>query len=422
MDSELRKKQRNIFTALWLTYASYYLCRVNLSASVPAIMDATGFGEKELGQVGAVFLFVYSFGQLINGQLGDRFGARILAPLGMAGSAFVNFLFGFSGSLHKMMILWGVNGYFQSMGWGVMVKTLANWFPPRLRGTVSGLFGSSYKIGNIAGWLLAGFIAELLDWRYAFWVPAGLVFLSALNSLLKIRNAPEQIGLPSVEEQAGTTSTGTNDDEHLGFGFTLRRTFGNPLVWVAGFATTSLSVVVYGLLFWTPTYINKVYGLKLSGAVSGSVILPASGISGLMFCGWLSDRLFGGRRAPVVSLGALLVAIIIFVFFVPSGRVGSWPLALLLLGVVGFIAFGSHGLIVTVIAMEFGSRKAAASSAGFLNSFGYLGGCLSVGAVGYIVSATGWNGAFLLWAGASALSAMLIGALWRFKPTDTTHL
>ena len=71
--------RRRVFWTLWVTYAAYYLCRTNYSFAIPQLMGRFHFSETQLGMVGTGFFVAYALGQLINGQLVDRFDT-VLTP------------------------------------------------------------------------------------------------------------------------------------------------------------------------------------------------------------------------------------------------------------------------------------------------------------------------------------------------------
>jgi len=129
--------RKRVFATLWITYGAFYLCRVNLSIALPGIMKEFGYSRADVGLIGSMLFITYGIGQFINGQLGDKFGARKLITIGIVISALLNLFFGFSKTLLAMAIIWGLNGYFQAMGWSPSIKTLANWFPTRVRGKIS---------------------------------------------------------------------------------------------------------------------------------------------------------------------------------------------------------------------------------------------------------------------------------------------
>jgi len=95
-----------------------------------------------------------------------------------------------------------------------------------------------------------------------------------------IRDSPGSIGLPSIEEHAKKSSLDKSEnkttlrrsekrplgEEHLGFCFTLRRTFANPRIWVVGIAFMFLDIVRYGFFVWAPTFLFEVQGAEISTA------------------------------------------------------------------------------------------------------------------------------------------------------------
>ena len=115
--------KKRVFSTLWITYGSFYLCRANMSIALPDIMKEFGYSKTDVGMIGSALFVTYAIGQFINGQLGDKFGARRFIALGIIVSAILNIAFGFTTALPVMIIIWGANGYFQSMGWPSSVKT-----------------------------------------------------------------------------------------------------------------------------------------------------------------------------------------------------------------------------------------------------------------------------------------------------------
>jgi len=163
------KWQKRILFTSWITYASFYLTRINMSVAIPGITEEFGISKTAIGWVLTALFIAYAIGQFVNGQLGDKFGAKKLVTLGLLGSAVLNLIFGFTGNfLAGMILIWALNGFFQSMGWAPTVKIVSNWFPIHKRGMAAGILGSSYQIGNVVSWALAGFIVGSLGWRWAF--------------------------------------------------------------------------------------------------------------------------------------------------------------------------------------------------------------------------------------------------------------
>lgn len=126
---QIKKWQTRIFIACFIAYTAAYICRVNLSIAIPGIQSEFGFSNASIGLISTSFFWVYALGQLINGFVGDMVSSRTFIFVGLTASALINIAFGLSSVLWMMVLLWSVNGIFQSMLWAPMIKTLSNWFP-----------------------------------------------------------------------------------------------------------------------------------------------------------------------------------------------------------------------------------------------------------------------------------------------------
>ena len=418
--------QRRIFVILWVTYASFYLGRVNFSVAMPGIMADFGWTRTDLGAIATALFWAYAIGQFINGQLGDRLGARILITVGLTVSALMNLLFGFSQAMGVMIVIWAINGYVQSMGWSPTVKTLANWFPPRLRGKMSGRLGTCYILGGAISVALAGFIAARFGWRATFFAPCPLLLLSAVHWYRRAKNSPESAGFPPLEELEGEAgpleeAAVRSEDKYLGLRYTLKNSIGNSGVWLMGWGLFFVNIVRYGFLTWAPTYLFETQGAGIDKAAYSSVIFPIAGALGAVFSGWATDRWFQSRRAPVAGISLLLAGFLAWAyrFLVP---VDQWLLGLITLAAIGFAVFGAHVLIVAAAPMDFGTRKAAAAATGFIDGWGYLGAGLQGVGTGLLVDRWGWNAGFTFWIACAFLGAGLMVLLWRYKPPKREYL
>ena len=424
--------QLRIFIIAWITYALFYLTRANMSIAIPGIMEEYGYSKTMLGAVGSALFATYAIGQFTNGQLGDKFGARKLVTIGIIVSALANIAFGFSTTLLMMIVLWAINGYFQATGWPLNVKTLANWFSLKERGKITGLYGSCYQIGNVLSWLLAGYLAETYSWRFVFWVPAIIFGVSSVLYYLGIRNSPESIGLSSIEEHEKQSSLSESSEkktfrsekrplekEHLGFGFTFRRTFANPRMWIVGIAFMFLDVVRYGFFVWAATFLFEVQGAEISMAAYKTMVIPIAGSLGAISAGWATQKYFGSRRAPPVV--AMLACLGILAWLYPKIPVDNWVLGLICLAAVGYFTYGPHVIMVATIPMDFGTRKGASSATGFIDGLGYVGAFLTGIISGWLIDNYSWNAAFNFWVISAFIAAGLMAILWKYKPSKEKY-
>jgi OPA family glycerol-3-phosphate transporter-like MFS transporter len=121
------------------------------------------------------------------------------------------------------------------------------------------------------------------------------------------------------------------------------------------------------------------------------LILMIAGASGGLVAGFLSDKVFGSRRAPVAALlyGLIFISTIAMTFSL------SPDLNPLILGslvtIISFAVIGTHGMLSGTATMDFGGRKGAATAVGLIDGFVYLGTGVQSLSLGFI---TEWNWAF----------------------------
>lgn len=378
-----------------------------MSVAIPGIIKEFGISKTEMGGVLTALFITYAAGQFINGQFGDNFGAKRLVGIGLFCSTIVNLIFGYAnGVLLTMVLLWGLNGFFQSMGWAPTVKIVASWFSPRERGRASGILGSSYQLGNAASWLLAGFIAGHLGWRFVFWAPTVITLLILIGWVNQLKEKAEDGGFEPVEIARKTN----------GFRDTIGSTLRNKKIWTAALALFGLNIVRYGFLSWVPTYFFEVQKAAISTAAYKALLFPIAGSIGSLTAGWISDKFFKGRRAPMAAI--MLVFLGLAALYFPHIPQQNWILSLVVLAIIGFLTFGPHMIIVTALPMDLGTKEMAASATGFIDGWGYIGASLTGIGTGFLLDHFGWQAAFYFWVSGAFLAALLMGTLWSYRRSD----
>lgn len=131
----LKRLQWSTFLAATLGYGMYYVCRLSLNVVKKPIVDEGIFSETELGIIGAVLFFTYAVGKFTNGFLADRSNINRFMSTGLLVTALVNLCLGFVHSFILFAILWGISGWFQSMGAASCVVGLSRWFTDKERGS-----------------------------------------------------------------------------------------------------------------------------------------------------------------------------------------------------------------------------------------------------------------------------------------------
>jgi sugar phosphate permease len=439
--SDMRRWQRRILASVWITYFAYYLCRYNMPVAKTRLCSTFPWDAEQFGVVFSALTLMYAVGQFVNGQLADRFGARVIASLGVVGSVIMNLAVFVvvlvaapetANPRHVLILIalfWGANGFFQAMGWSPMVRVMAHWFPAGRRGKVMGFMGTCYQFGAAASSLLAifltGYFAQRMggDWRAVFAVPAVLFAVIGVFFFVLIRNRPEDVGLPAVDAE-GEPPRDASYPSGPSIGRNILRTLRNPYLWVVAGAFFMLDVNRYGFVNWLPSYLDK-YGAGDISSLMGNFkkamklfIHPVAGSAGAFLAGWATDRFFGGRRAPVIAilLAALGASSIAFPYIDPEDTV----LVVAVVAIVGFCTYGPHILMVGHAAQDFGRKSGAAGAAGFIDGMGYIGASLAGWGAGALIKTHGHPFTFKTFGGAALLGALLASAIWKVGP-HTRH-
>jgi sugar phosphate permease len=392
----LNLSQRRIVSLAWITYASYYLVRVNVSVALPDMQASLGLSKTDVGLISTGFFWAYALGQLINGPLGDRISPRRFIFFGMLGSAVVNLLFGSFSSWLLLLLLWMINGYFQATGWGPILRTLANWLDPKQRTRVSGVFGSSFVVGTALTWLLTGWLVEQFGWRMAFWVPGALTILMAFLWRSFARDHPD--GHQESEESA--------QQEPISLRLLLIGVIPRlRKMWSLVIASVCLGFVLVALTIWLPTYFVEVADLDIGAASQLSALLPVAGIAGTLLIGWISGRFWVGREAAGLTavIGLLVIAFAAF----PLWSTGLFSNVIMIM-VIGAGVYGATSLLLGTMALVHGGEKNASSAAGLIDFSFNIGAGFSGGVIGAMLTSQPWSAVFASLAVVSLASAIFV--------------
>jgi len=412
------------FAILWFVYAGYYLTRKNFAVAKSEIMDTYGLNTAQIGYIGGAFLAMYAIGQFVNGMLGDRVGARVMLSIGMIGSAVTSIFFGFTTSLLFLVLFWGANGFLQASGWSNCVKSMSQWFSQSERGTVMGLWCSCYQIGSVVAGVLAAYVLGHYGWRSAFFVPAVILLVIAAVYIIFHKDSPETVGLDPIEEyDEDKTRRGAEAESHAreiksepeeSTGEVVRRVLSHPMVWLMGMSYFCLKFVRYSMIFWLPYYLTKKMGYTPEASGYYATLPEIAGFLGALFAGLVSDRLMGSRRAPICTLMFLGLAVAAY-FQTHLCLMGILPMVIGLC-VINFMIYGPDSIMTGAAAMDFGTRRGAATAAGFINGCGSIGSAIQEPLLGYLGLRFGYDYFFYIFIPLAIIPAILMLTQWNTRP------
>lgn len=401
IDPEYRRLRRQVFAGIFIGYAAYYLVRKNFALAMPDILrEYPHYTKAALGSAMTGLSIAYGVSKFIMGSVSDRSNPRWFMAIGLLLTSAVTFAFGtvpaIYGSLALIVALQSLNGWFNGMGWPPCGKTMVHWFSPKERGVTVALWNVAHNVGGglVATLALAG-VMLFHDWGAKFYFNALIAAACALLVAWLLRDTPQSCGLPVVEEyRKDYPEDYTADHERM---LSFREiffvyVFPNRFLWAIAVANAFVYFVRYGVVDWIPTYLQTAKGFSFQQSSWAWAAFEYAAIPGTILCGWVSDKVFAGRRAPatILFMALTLVALIAY----GLNRHGPLWIDMVSLIAIGFFVYGPI-MIIGLHALDLVPKKAAGTAAGFTGFFGYVFGSAIAGTgVGWIADHWGWTGVF----------------------------
>ena len=403
LDQRTRAWRARIFTSTGLCYAGFYFCRKPFYVAKASLEDAWGWDAEALGWLGAAYLVAYAAGQFVSAYTGTRFGPRRVLLVGMAISMLCNVVFGLTSSLVLFALFMVANGFAQASGWANVVGTMGRWFRRTERGSVMGVWGISYTLGSMGASALAGWLLKSWGLPWAFFGGVAVLLGAWIFFWFNQRDRPEDLGLAPLEDPEPEP-----DPEQAAVGSWSTDLILN--VALVGAFYFCLKFVRYALWSWTPYLLSRNYGLQADDAAYLSTVFDLAGLFGVIVCGWLSDRLFGGKRAVISLLfvGAMVASTAALYLIQP----GSVLVFAVFLGLIGFTLYGPDALMAGAAAVDVGSADRSVAAAGIINGIGSVGSVLQALVMGRLLVADDAVGpVFLTLMGSSIAAAACMAVL-----------
>jgi OPA family sugar phosphate sensor protein UhpC-like MFS transporter len=423
------------FGITWLIYAGFYFTRQSFGVAKAAIEKAPNVAltRAHQGDVDSAYGATYMLGQFVFGALGDRFGPKRILLGGMALSILAAVAMGFSTTFAAFMAFSVAQGIAQSTGWSNTAKVMSSWFSVRERGRVIGWWCTHYTVGSAAALAFAGWMMKFWGtmesggasspslvpyWPAAFWGPAIVLTGILLLTWLLLRNRPEDVGLPPIDSYHREPATSAEEieraDPNAGSAWTkIAEVLASRRIWLLAVAYFSVKLTRYVFYYWGPRYVNDSLGSDSFESALTAAVMPIGGLVGVIVTGYLSDKVFGSRRAPVMILSLLATVAVLLVGIYPIHNI--WLMSAFFFA-VGVFLFGPDSLISATASIDFGTKRGAGTAAGFVNGVGSIGGILAGTLTGRITTEGNWKPIFLVMLVGLAVSIVVLLPLWRVKP------
>jgi EmrB/QacA subfamily drug resistance transporter len=376
-----------VLAVLALGGGGYAMLQSLVVPALPSLQQDLGTTPTGVTWIFTAYLLAASVATPIAGRLGDMFGKKRTLLVVLTGLAAGTLLAALASTLAVMILartIQGLGGAIFPLAFGIVRDEF-----PRERvaagiALISGLLG----IGGGLGIVLAGPILAHLDYHWLFWLPLGVIVLTAIATLIVIPESP--VRAPGTVNWAGAALLSlwlvcllVAISEAPSWGWLSTRTIGllvaaaivavlwirvelrarSPLVdiqmmrlrgvWTTNLAGFLIGFGMYSSFVLIPQFVQTPtttgYGFGSSVTQSGLFLIPSTLM--MLLAAPVGGRLSGrfGSKVPLV-LGAFITMLAFLQLAVAHSAHWQIYLASLLLGIgVGFSFASMANLIVEAV-------------------------------------------------------------------------
>lgn len=277
-----------------ISFAASTTGQIFMAIMLKPMSEELGWSRSETA--GAIFFGTLCGGLMapVTGMLADRFGARLLTPVG---AAVVGVALLWQGSTVALWQFYAAYAIARAVASNFLsgvapLTTAANWFY-RMRGRAMGLMSMAFPLGGSALTLAGQVLMEQAGWRAVFTTFGVLLLVvGVVPSVLLLRRRPEDVGLlPDGAAQPPPAAAGQQPVVRTEQkSWTLGEALHSPLFWILLFGV-SLGTFNNGGVpaSLVPMYVNKELPRDL--AVWGFSIYGMFSIMGRFGWGYLLNRM-----------------------------------------------------------------------------------------------------------------------------------
>ncbi len=320
MASETKTAGRNLVLGfLLLAYIFNFLDRTILNILAGSIIADLALTDAEFGAItGLAFALLYSVLGVPLALLADRTRRSWVIAGSLAVWSGFTALCGLAANFVQLFLFRLGVGVGEAGGVAPSYALIADYFEPARRARALAIFSLGIPLGLAGGTLIGAYLAAWINWRAAFLAMGIAGVLLAPIMLLVVRDLPRPASAPTAREP-------------------LLRAFPivakKPTFWLMAAAASCSSLAGYGLAAWTPSILERSFGLGLieRGQFLASIFL-IGGTAGVFAGGWLADRL--GQRdrrwfARLPAIAWLITAPTFAIGLMTSDPWVAWPLLLI---------------------------------------------------------------------------------------------
>jgi ACS family glucarate transporter-like MFS transporter len=414
-----------VLSLCFLIYLVAGADRANIGVVIPYMRKEFELSNTDIGAIASLFFFGYAIIQVPFSLLYQRYGVRWMFSFSLLATSVATLFMGYTGSALQLKVDRTALGVAEGpINIGILT-VINRWFPPREKGTATGVFMASIKAAPALVPPICALIIYYFGWREVFSVFAVPGVVLAVAWLVLVNDTPRASRFCSDAEidhieskrpapPVGTRASGRTKPmprldrlirarvcEPLS---STRDVLGSWDIWACAVGYFFMVGIAYAIMTWVPTYLVNVkkYPLFAMGFVASTPWIGA--VLGNVLGGVISDRLLGSRRKPMMLLTA--ASTIVTMFGLIYSPADPWLLALLFTATGILLNLGYSTFLVYPMGLT--TKEKTPLAAAIVNTGGSLGGAFAPFVVGVVLDWASWDAVFLFLASTSLLTLFVV--------------
>lgn len=373
------KRDRNIFLLCFLAYSATYICRLNYSCIIPQLSSLGIMNESKIASVSSAFFVCYGLGQIVSGIIGDKINTRYMIFFGVFLSSVSNILICFLNSFEFLIVLWALNGLFQSLVWSPILKLASVEYDAKTCDKFGMQMSVTVPLGTVLSYAVSLVTMIFLPWKYVFLTCGVILFAVSLIWIL---------GTQRLELHKNTTKSKSE--------FNIAASLKTLVI--TGTVILLVPIIVQGTLKdsvtqWVPEFFSSRFNSNTSFSLLLTMLLPVVNVTGAFFAKKVNDKL--NNEAKTSALFFFIALVFLVVLFAFSSK--SLVVSLVSMIMITNCMFAVNVMLITIIPLKFAKYGNVSTVAGLLNATAYIGCAIANQISGGILSRSSWNTVIFFW-------------------------
>lgn len=426
--TQAEKKSSFRWVVLLMIFIVYMIAgadRANIGVVIPYIKKEFAFSNTDIGAMASLFYIGYALFQIPSGYLYEKYGVSKIFGVAMILTSAATYYIGTAASAFAIKAGRVLLGIAEGPIPIAMLTTINRWFPPKEKGTATGVYMSSIKFAPAAVPPFCAWIISTYGWREVFFLFAIPGFVIAVLWWWLVKDKPEDSRFVSKAEldyiqsaNSAATAQAEESKKIISLGWidkiirtkdpnvldTNKKVFLSWDIWACSLGYFFMVGIVYAIMTWVPTYLVTVkkYTIMKMGFVASAPWIGA--VIGAIIGGYLSDKLFDKRRKPLMLVTALATTGMMYALIYTPNDPFLLGMVLMSAGILlnlGYSAFLAYPMGIT-------SKEKCPLATSVVNFWGSLGGAFAPYVVGVLLDSYNWNVVFTFLAASSFITFIIL--------------